>query len=66
MAETQPKFKQICVGQYTPKMGGQSFVVIGLSEEGQVYQFKTGRWQKIDDLPKPPTGKAAPGEDSTW
>lgn len=47
-----PKFKQICVGQYTRTAGrdnGMSYVVIGLTEEGAVYQFKSGRWQPIEE-----------------
>lgn len=44
------KFKQICVGQYTGVSGRESFVVMGLSEEGYIYQFKSGRWQSIEEM----------------
>lgn len=43
------KFKQICVGQFSGG-SGMSFAVIGLSEEGEVWQFRTGRWQRLDEI----------------
>lgn len=55
------RFKQICVGQYTGagRDARQSFIVIGLSEDGKVYQFKGGRWQNLEEMFASPS-KATP------
>ena len=51
MAEKQLRFKQVSVGQYNnSRTGLLSFVVIGLSEDGKVYQFKSGKWQSLEGM----------------
>ena len=62
------KFKQIAVGQYkgTNSQSSLSFVVIALSEEGNVYQYRYGRgWVPIaEDTASYPKSKAK--DDEPW
>lgn len=56
-----PKFKQICIGQFG-NSGSNSFAVIALSEDGEVWQFRSGRWQRIEEISRNQRSSAAPEE----
>lgn len=57
MAKPKLKMDMICTAQFTGSNGGESYMIIGLSEDGGVYRYEKGLngWVELnmEAVPKP-------------